>query len=207
MIRTQAEVHADRVVLTVTVDGATSTEGVRLPSRNLYTDDEVAAAQASEAELVAAPLRREVADLRKLVKVSQEGASLALNQRDELARRVAELERSLGKGHDREAALERKVEEYDRDRKTERDRADRMTALANRLEIEAAELAAEHRQSIAARDALLEVASTKLTRIQSRVWGGRLDYLVEHRGGFTGTAQTLGDAVAFVRSVTGQPGA
>jgi hypothetical protein len=188
MIRTLAEVHADRVIVTVTLD----TEA----SAPLTIDAVQPAVDRDEVERLSRHVRelgdrcraydedrtteRDRADrLKDELKKSQEATSLALNDRDRLARRVAELERSLGRSIDRE----------------------------NRLETESAERDAENRQSIAARDQLLAVATGKLNRIQARVWGGRLDEVVEHRGGLSGAAQTLGDAVAFVRSVTGQPSA
>lgn len=104
----------------------------------LFTSEEVGDLQASEAELVAAPLKAE-------------------NQR-----------------------LARQVCEFDRDRRTERDRADkaqrrvaeleRTLALSiereNRLESTAADTAAEHRRSLAARDHLLSAATTRMNAVR-----------------------------------------
>jgi chromosome segregation ATPase len=72
MLRTIAEIRAGRVTIqetdsgttvTVSVDNAQSTQ--LLPGERLYTSAEVGNLQASEAELVAAPLRREVASLTR----------------------------------------------------------------------------------------------------------------------------------------------
>lgn len=104
----------------------------------LFTSAEVGDLQASEAELVSAPLKAE-------------------NQR-----------------------LARQVCEFDRDRRTERDRADRAQARVaeleralaasidreNRLETTAAETAAEHRRSLAARDHLLSAATTRINAVR-----------------------------------------
>lgn len=102
MIRTLVEIQGGRVSIretgtgqtevSVIVDGALS-EVEGLGSR-LYTAEKVGDLQASEAELVAAPLRRRIAEL-------------------------------MGQ-----------VREYDRDRTTERDRADQNKAWAERAEAE-----------------------------------------------------------------------
>lgn len=106
-IRTHEELRTDRVTIEITGTGAEVTEfaEAKLPSRNLYTDDEVATLQASEAELVSGPLRR----------------------------RIAELERTLAASVKRETDLEHKVQGYDHDRHTERDRADRERQRASEL--------------------------------------------------------------------------
>lgn len=73
-IRTHEELRADRVTVEITGTGAEVTEfaETRLPSRNLYTDEEVANLQASEAELVADPLRRRIAELERTLAESRE---------------------------------------------------------------------------------------------------------------------------------------
>lgn len=143
----------------------------------LYTAAEVGDLQASEAELVAAPLRR----------------------------RVAELERENADADRRINALTGQVQGYDHDRHTERDRADQNRAWAeraeangvklsatlvqaekdrdsarrrvaeleaqlarsvdreNKLEADAAEEKTLHSQSIAARDHLLEAATRRVS--------------------------------------------
>jgi DNA repair exonuclease SbcCD ATPase subunit len=125
------------------VDDALSTD----PAARLYTAEEVGNAQASEAELVAAPLRRRIEELERTLAESRELVDFKTRVADQLDEDRAKL-------HD-------KVREYDRDRKTERDRADRMTAQANRMETDRAELEAEHRRSLAARDRLLEKATRR----------------------------------------------
>lgn len=97
-IRTHEELRTDRVTIEITGTGAEVTE---FAEAKLYTDGEVANLQASEAELVAGPLRR----------------------------RIAELERALADAISRESGLEEKIRGYDHDRHTERDRADRQTKL------------------------------------------------------------------------------
>ena len=126
-IRTHEELRTDRVTIEITGTGAEVAEfaEAKLPSRNLYTDEEVAALQASEAELVAGPLRRRIAELeRTLAGVIDREAKLD----EELTRRAGIVKR-----------LENKVEAYDTDRRTERDRADRITrehqACAGKLDL------------------------------------------------------------------------
>lgn len=92
-------------------------------------------------------------------------------------RRVADLERTLAQEVNRNTDLEaenqrlaRQVCEFDRDRHTERDRADKaedalyetLLATMDENDDSAAEAAAEHRRSIAARDNLLSAATTRL---------------------------------------------
>lgn len=98
-IRTHEELRTDRVTIEITGTGAEVREVAKLPSRNLYTDEEVATLQASEAELVAGPLQA----------------------------RINELEDKLVEAVNRNHALQRQVHGYDSDRHTERDRADRIT--------------------------------------------------------------------------------
>jgi hypothetical protein len=139
MIRTLAEVRADNVTITVSVDDALSTvrkicnwcpEGTwdnrfhpdGASHVQLYTAAEVGDAQASEAELVAAPLRR----------------------------RIGELEAGLTEIDKEADRLRGVVIGYDLDRHTERERADKAQARVRELG-----------QSLAARDRLLETATRK----------------------------------------------
>lgn len=130
--------------------------------------------------------------------------------------RIADLEaeadryrRELGKVNEvwaeKVAELERQVREYDVDRRTERDRADRVTAeLARRTEErdgrEAARAELERR---------LADAEGKLFRIQRSAWNGKLDRPVEHRGDPAAIAvDEVGEMVsvlAYVRATVGQP--
>jgi hypothetical protein len=148
----------------------------KLPSRNLYTDEEVAALQSSEAELVAGPLRR----------------------------RIAELERTLAGAIDREAKLEEKVRGYDLDRHTEWDRADRERQRADGMEsvleaanrdhalnlgraVERAEQAErqrdnadqQHRQSIAAQDLRLAALTRNIELAQEIIHDSEVQEAME----------------------------
>jgi chromosome segregation ATPase len=114
----------------------------------LYTAAEVGDLQASEAELVAGPLRRQVAELEAKVRAydedrhserdradkATEAANQALNERNAARRRVAELERQLANSVGRE----------------------------NKLEADAAEEKTLHKRSLDARDSLLRAATTKV---------------------------------------------
>lgn len=136
--------------------------------------------------------------------------------------------------------LEARVREYDRDRHTERNRADvaqrrvaelektlaasingstkveqeleaqvlRLTDYADAQEARRAEVNEKHRQSIAARDSLLQEATAKLDRIRRTVWTTELDRLIENRG-VAAVVHELADlsaaAISRVRAFTGQP--
>lgn len=97
-LRTHEEFRADLVTIEIKGTGAEVRE-------HLFTSDDVAHYQSTEAALVADPLRR----------------------------RIAELERTLAGAIDRESKLEEKVRGYDTDRHTERDRADRERQRASEL--------------------------------------------------------------------------
>lgn len=140
MIRTLAEVHADRVTVTVTLDDSLS--------GRLYTAEEVGDFQASEAELVAGPLRR----------------------------RVAELEKTLAESRELVDFKTRVADEIDQDRNTERIRGnnlaqrlaqaeiqrDRHVATLNEQEARHATASQQYAQSLAARDRLLAAATTRV---------------------------------------------
>jgi cell division protein FtsB len=182
MIRTLEEVQGSRLAVNIrevafagneltvrlTIDGSLSTVPLGGQEERLYTAEEVGNLQAGEAELVSAPLRRQVAELEAEVDRLKKGhvctssckpnAHVAFtgrqrleelerqvhdeteradnleDERNRLARRVAELERSLSRSIDRE----------------------------NRMETERAELDETHRQSLAARDRLLGSATTRI---------------------------------------------
>jgi chromosome segregation ATPase len=188
MIRTLAEVHADRVTVTVTLD----TEA----SAPLTIDAVQPAVDRDEVERLSRHVRelgdrcraydedrtteRDRADrLQRELDNSQEASAQALNERNRLARRVAELERSLGNSIGRE----------------------------NRMETERAELDIHHRMSLEARDRLLGKATTDLARIREAVWPAHLDEPMENRSTIVKHAHDLAEAVRFVRAVTGQPSA
>jgi chromosome segregation ATPase len=101
-IRTIDEFRSERVTVEVApgqraeieiVDGEVSSR------EHLFTSDEVADAQASEAQLVSGPLQK----------------------------RINEMEEKLVKERVRANAIQRQVQGYDEDRHTERERADRVT--------------------------------------------------------------------------------
>lgn len=83
----------------------------------------------------------------------------------EVVRLEAELARmadNFNTSQARVRELAAKVREYDRDRKTERDRADQNKAWAERAELRLAHDAEVTAQSLAARDRLLEAATIKI---------------------------------------------
>lgn len=94
-------------------------------------------------------------------------------------------------------ALLLKVEGYDLDRHTEKQRADENRGWAERTEALLVN---------AQRD--LDHARTKLTRIQDKVWKGTLDFAMNHRGEPASIpVETVGDlanTVSAVRSIVGQ---
>lgn len=141
-VKTIDEFRSERVTIEVApgqraeieiVDGEVSKR------EHLFTSDEVAHYQSTEAELVAGPLRRRIAELEEmLVKEKVRANSLARQVQDydtdrgrlegELIRRASVIKK-----------LENRVEAYDTDRDTERDRADRIAreheACAGKLEL------------------------------------------------------------------------
>jgi hypothetical protein len=132
-------------------------------SERLYTAAEVGDLQASEAELVAAPLRRRVADLETELEryrkahvctdsckpnahVAFTGSQIVKELETELANERQEIERLERENEEyhlnRIKKLETKVREYDKDRHTERDRADQNKAWAERAEANGSRLSA-----------------------------------------------------------------
>lgn len=84
----------------------------------------------------------------------------------------------------------------------------RLTDYANAQEARHAEVNEEHRQSIAARDALLQGAAATVRRVQNVVWTADLDRLIENRG-VAAVVHELADlsaaTVSRVRAFVGQP--
>lgn len=126
MVRTLAEVHADRVTVTVTLNDE--------PGARFYTSEEVAAAQTSEAELVAEPLRTRINALENRVRNLDLDRHTERDRADKAQARVAELERQLARSIQRE----------------------------NNLEADVAEERETNRRSLAARDHLLSAATTQI---------------------------------------------
>jgi hypothetical protein len=201
---------------------ATPEEAWRLSDR-LYTAEEVGDLQASEAELVAAPLRRRIAELEKSLAESRELVEFKTRVADDI-----DADRAKLHGQVREWKL--KAQGWDHDRHTERDRADQNKAWAERAELRLAqdaeahakaldevkrdrdlrleeleaaeryqcERAEEHRRSIAARDQLLSAATTRVkaaVEILSRpaVVGARNE-IVTTKGAIL--ADAIGNALA-----------
>jgi hypothetical protein len=129
MVRTLAEVHADRVTVTVTLNDAPSSLAGRL-----YTAEEVGDFQASEAELVAQPLRTRINALENRVRNLDLDRHTERDRADKAQARVAELERALALSIERE----------------------------NKLESDLAEEKTIHARSLAARDHLLAAATTQI---------------------------------------------
>lgn len=158
MIRTLVEVRNGRISIletpeetqvTITLDGEEST--LLAPAERLYTSEEVGHYQATEAELVAAPLRREVASLER--------------HRENL---VTELDAALI----RIGELDHKVRLYDQDRKTERDRADQNRAWAERAELRAekAEITlTESRELVAFKTRVADEIDQEADRLRDKV--------------------------------------
>jgi DNA repair exonuclease SbcCD ATPase subunit len=129
---------------------------------NLFTSDEVAHYQSTEAALVADPLRRRIAELERVL-------AREVNRNTDLEAQVEEADRRI-------TALTGQVKGYDHDRHTEKERADRERRRASELkdrvpsieeDLEAAERyqaerAEEARRSVAARDQLLAAATTRV---------------------------------------------
>src|SRR5688572_14213 len=128
-IRTHEEFRADRVTIEIT---GTNAEVRR------YTDGEVANLQASEAELVAQPLRDRIAELEEARELAESGYPSELDwaavraERDTLREKLARRENEINQ-------LKGQIAGYDHDRRTERDRADRITreheACAGKLDL------------------------------------------------------------------------
>lgn len=155
-VRTLDETRAERVTIAVAPGQSAVIEIVdSAPSERLYTAEEVGDAQASEAELVAAPLRRRIAELveevnRRISEVTGyviqrdealDKVSALETERDDLKSQAAEFNRQRNQAvTDMETAQQareietKRAQGYDRDRKTERDRADQNRAWAERTE-------------------------------------------------------------------------
>lgn len=215
MIRTLAEIHADGTVLRVTAEDVARPTGERL-----YTAREVGDLQASEAELVAAPLRRKLAEVERELARRTEERDEREAARAGQERRVAELERLLAQAVTREDALEIKVrgllaevaaeggriewlEErvrlYDEDRRTERDRADSNRAWAERAENRLSYMAQEKREAVTAlAEKLGQVAgavhSPEIVDALARLEPSESDYVFR-----------LAHAVRSVRTIVGSP--
>ena len=190
-IKTHDDFRRDHVVITL---AGTSAEvravGERMTggrAEQLYPAAEVGALQASEAELVAAPLRERVGELEKE------------NQR--LARQVWEFDRDRHTEQRRADTAQRRVAELE-------DALARSIGRENKLESDAAEEAELHRQSIAARDSLLQGAAATVRRVQNVVWTADFDRLAENRG-VPAVVHELADlsaaAISRVRAFVGQP--
>jgi chromosome segregation ATPase len=178
-IRTLVETRAGRVTINEDAEGVTvtvasdSAPSTRLPSRNLYTDEEVAAAQTSEAKLVSEPLLVRIRELEKDRDRNREATSLALNERDRLARETIEL---------RQKADMFKAQAY-----SENERAAQNKAWAERAEKNGADLSAA---LVTAEKALGE--SRELVKFKDKV----ADEIEEEAERLRGKVRELRDSVA-----------
>jgi hypothetical protein len=140
---------------------ATPEEAIEV-SQRLFTSDEVGHYQATEAELVATPLRQRIAELEKTLAESRELVDFKTRVADQMDRdkdklwaRVRE-ERERSERHHADAVeAERKVRELER-------RNSRLVEEANAQEARHDQERKTDAQSIAARDRLLEAASTRV---------------------------------------------
>lgn len=152
-------------------------------SNRLYTAEEVGILQASEAELVASPLRRRVAELERTLAESRELVEFKTRVADDIDVERAELHKKAQTEKDRadrnKVWAERaeangvKLSEALVEAEKQRDSARRRVAelekqltrsieQANKLEVDAAEEKEIHRRLLAARDHLLEAATTRI---------------------------------------------
>jgi chromosome segregation ATPase len=190
MIRTLVEIQGGRVsiretaaetTVTITVDGAQS-EVEGLGSR-LYTAEEVGDLQASEAELVAAPLRLRIQQL------ARETTSLEVD--------VDSLRRQLAEQRERAEKAERDRDTFKAQAYEQNDRAAEKSAGWEASAVALSEVTRE-------RDRL----AAQIGKIREAVWVGHLDHAMENRGDRYVVENYMDDltsAVAFVRSATGQP--
>lgn len=169
-------------------------ELVKRPTERLYTAEEVGDLQAREAELVAAPLRRQVQELT--VKLAQATKGHVCTESCKPNAHVAFT------GRKRLQEAEAQVREYDRDRKTELDRADQNKAWAERAEQRLADQAEENRQSIAARDGLLATATKKINYARELLSAGEVDQA--RRMDLTRTGTVMAGAIGAALRVLDQ---
>jgi hypothetical protein len=86
MIKTAEEFHSAHVTIEIRATPEEATE----VSQRLFTADEVGHYQATEAELVAAPLRRRIAELERTLAEVKKSREFSRNRVVELAARVAQ---------------------------------------------------------------------------------------------------------------------
>lgn len=177
----------------------------------LYTAAEVGDLQASEAELVAAPLRRRVGDLENELEKTQDALIAARRQREEFDRdrhterdradqNKAWAERAEENGAKLSAALVQAEKERDAARRRVADlerQLGRSIERENKLEADAAEEREIHRRSLAARDSLLEAATRRISAARDLLTGGNVpairDEIVTSKGAVL--ADAIGNAL------------
>lgn len=127
MVRTLVEIQGDRV--SVSVDGALSE--VVLPERK-YTAEEVAAAQNSEVALVTKGLNLRISELKATVGELMSRIELSNELETDLKEAIRDRDRyqDLAAGYDRDRKTER--DRANRKLEAERDRADRLNAELER---------------------------------------------------------------------------
>lgn len=216
-MRETYEIGPGRTV-TVTIEASDAT------GERLYTAREVGDLQASEAELVAAPLRRELnrrteeRDEREAARAAQElranqaerelvqerhrrarDLEVVEGQRDAYADRIRELERLLAREVNRAERAEEKVRAYDQDRHTERDRANENKAWAERAELRVAQMAQEKREAI-------ERMADQLGKVIGAVHGYEVSQALQRTHYESAWEyQTMANAIRNVRRVVGSP--
>lgn len=205
-MRETYEIGPGRTV-TVSIEASDAT------GERLYTAREVGDLQASEAELVAAPLRRELAEVKRELDRRTEEREERERARAAQEARVRELERLLALSVAREDALEIKVNglvgelaraenrvrAYDQDRHTERDRANENKAWAERAELRVAQMAQEKREAI-------ERMADQLGKVIGAVHGYEVSQALQRTHYESAWEyQTMANAIRNVRRVVGSP--
>lgn len=212
-MRETYEIGPGRTV-TVTIEASDAT------GERLYTAREVGDLQASEAELVAAPLRRELAEVKRELTRRTEERDERERARAGQEARVRELERLLALSVAREDALEIKVQGllgdlagaenrvqtldakvrmYDTDRHTERDRANKNREWAERAELRVAQMAQEKREAI-------ERMADQLGKVIGAVHGYEVSQALQRTHYESAWEyQTMANAIRNVRRVVGSP--
>lgn len=186
-VRTYDEISSERVSIAVSPGQRIEIElaDTSLSSR-LYTAAEVGDAQASEAELVATPLRRRIAELERTL--AQEvnrntdlEAELEKATRGHVCtdsckpnahvafigrQRLAELETELADETERANKAEERADQERRRASELKDRASSVEEELEAAERYQAERAQEARRSLAARDHLLSAATTRINAVR-----------------------------------------
>lgn len=195
-----------------------------------YTDEDIIDAQASEAELIARPLRARIADLEgQLKRMDQAGTEAADIQLAAARQRITELERSHAcvqdcrpnahvafTGRQRIIELEGKVSEQGDELKAkddlirhlrwEKNEAIRQMGVARDEYATASRIATENGEALAEQTDKCEAYEQDVAKIRAIVWATEgLDKVIERRGDLDSEpAKSLVAVVSRVRAVIGQ---